>query len=94
MPTGPMPMGPQGGPGPRGPMMGSGSLGMGPMNNSLMPGMGVSAPQIPAKFVPRQECFVVAMRKGQPLSRPHNVLMGIVCLLFEFIYYTIVHAPT
>lgn len=42
MPTGPMAMGPQTVSGPRGPM-GSGSLGMGAMNNSLMPGgMGVS----------------------------------------------------
>lgn len=42
MPTGPMTMGPRAGSGPRGPM-GSGSLGMGAMNNSLMPGgMGVS----------------------------------------------------
>lgn len=43
IPTGPMTMGPQAGPGPRGPM-GSGSLGVGAMNNSLLPGgMGVSA---------------------------------------------------
>lgn len=42
LPTGPMPMCPQAGPGPRGPM-GSGSLGVGAMNNSLLPGgMGVS----------------------------------------------------
>lgn len=53
-----MTMGPQAGSGPRGPM-GSGSLGMGAMNNSLMPGgIGVSGTDHRLSMLHESRCVI------------------------------------